>query len=108
MALRAGDNGVTMSSFTARVDGAWYRLFMTGYKDQPKASPIEREFPHHVDILVPPHGLGTRLEAMYHFHAAHGIKPQRGQPKYDIKGSVIRWYFADANLAAVFAKKFGT
>ena len=76
---------------------------MTRYKDPS----IEQEFSHHVDILVPPYGLGTRLEAMYHFHVQHGIKPQRGQPRYDAKGSVIRWHFADAGLAAAFASKFG-
>jgi hypothetical protein len=81
---------------------------MTRDKDQPKASPIEHEFPHHVDILVPPHGLGTRLEAMYHFHAQHGIKPQRGQPRYDVKGSVIRWYFEHSSAATAFATKFGS
>jgi hypothetical protein len=81
---------------------------MTRYKGQLKASRTEREFPHHVDILVPPHGLGTRIEAMYDFHAQHGIKPQRGEARYDAKGSVIRWGFADASLAAAFARKFGT
>jgi hypothetical protein len=81
---------------------------MTRYKGQPKASSIEQDFPHHVDIPVPPYGLGTRLDAMYEFHAQHGIKPQRGQPRYDAKGSVIRWCFADADLAAAFASKFGT
>jgi hypothetical protein len=48
---------------------------------QPTESSIEQEFPHHVDILVPPHGLGMRLDAMYDFHAQHGIKPQRGKPR---------------------------
>jgi hypothetical protein len=33
-----------------------------------------------VDIIVPPGGLGTRLDAMYDFHTQHGIKPQRTQP----------------------------
>jgi hypothetical protein len=42
----------------------------------------ERLFPHHVDIIVPPGGLGTRLDAMYEFHAQHGIKPQRGHGKH--------------------------
>jgi hypothetical protein len=42
---------------------------------------------------------------MYEFHAQHGIKPQRGQGKHDSNGSVIRWCFADASLAAVFASK---
>jgi hypothetical protein len=81
---------------------------MSRHKGPPKASPIKLEFPHYVDILVPPHGLGTRIEAMYDFHAQHGIKPQRGEARYDAKGSVIRWGFADASLAAAFARKFGT
>ena len=53
---------------------------MSRYKGQQKAKHSEREFPHHVDIIVPPGGLGTRLDAMYEFHAQHGIKPQRGMP----------------------------
>jgi hypothetical protein len=58
---------------------------------------------HHVDIIVPPGGLGTRLDAIYDFHAQHGIKPQRGQGN----SAVIRWCFADASLAEAFTRKFG-
>ena len=36
---------------------------MSRYKGQLKASRTEREFPHHVDIIVLPGGLGTRLDA---------------------------------------------
>ena len=39
---------------------------MTRYKGQLRASRTQ-EFPHHVDIVVPPGGLGTRLDAMYDF-----------------------------------------
>jgi hypothetical protein len=35
---------------------------MTRYKSQLRASRVEQEYPHHVDILVPPGGLGTRLD----------------------------------------------
>jgi hypothetical protein len=81
---------------------------MTRYKGQPKASLIEQEFPHHVDIIVPPGGLGTRLDAMYDFHAQHDIKPKRGHGMHTADGAVIRWCFADANLAAEFESKFRT
>jgi hypothetical protein len=81
---------------------------MTRYKGQLRASRTEREFPHHVDIIVPPGGLGTRLDVMYDFHAQHGIKPQRGQSKHNADGAVIRWCFADAKLAEAFASKFAT
>lgn len=81
---------------------------MTRYKGQLKATRTQTEFPHHVDIIVPPGGLGTRLDAMYDFHVQYGIKPQRGQGKHGADGSVIRWCFADASLAAAFASKFRT
>ena len=56
---------------------------MTRYKGQLRASRIEQEFPYHVDIVVPPGGVGTRLDAMYDFHTQHGIKPQRGHGKHN-------------------------
>jgi hypothetical protein len=80
---------------------------MTRYKGQLKASRTEIEFPQHVDIMVPPGGLGTRLDAMCDFHAQHGIKPQRGHGTHNADSAVIRWCFADATAAA-FESKFGS
>ncbi len=52
---------------------------MTSYKGRQKnAKAVERDFPHFVDIVVPPGGLGTKLDAMYEFHTQYRIKPQRG------------------------------
>jgi hypothetical protein len=68
---------------------------MSRYKGQLKASWTELEFPHHVDTIVPPGGLGARLDAMYEFHAKHGIKPQRGHGTHNADSAVIRWCFAD-------------
>jgi len=79
---------------------------MSRYKGQLRASRIEQEFPHHVDIVVPLGGLGTRLDAMYEFHTKHGIKPQRGHGTHTADGAVIRWCFADAKTAAAFAAAF--
>ena len=76
---------------------------MTRYKGQHRAARIEVEFPHHFDIIVPPGGLGTRLDAMYAFHAQRGIKPQRGHGTHTADGSIIRWCFADAETAKAFA-----
>ena len=42
---------------------------MTRYKGSRGARAVEREYPHFVDVVVPPGGLGTRLDAMYEFHA---------------------------------------
>src|SRR5262245_31410906 len=81
---------------------------MTRYKGQLRASRTEQEFPHHVEIIVPPGGLGTRLDAMYDFHAQHGIKPQRGHSTHTADRAVIRWCFADGSLAEAFSSKFAT
>jgi len=81
---------------------------MARYKGQLKATRTEREFPHHVDIIVPPGGLGRRLDDMYDFDIQDHIKPQRGHGTHNADGAVIRWCFADASLAATFASEFGT
>lgn len=81
---------------------------MTRYKGELRATRTEQEFPHHVDIIVPPGGLGRRLDDMYNFHIQNDIKPKRGQGKHSADSAVIRWCFADASLAAAFASKFGT
>jgi hypothetical protein len=63
---------------------------MSRYKGQLRAKRTELEFPHHLDIVIPPEGLGTRLDAMYEFHAQQGIKPQRGHGQHSANGAVIR------------------
>ena len=49
---------------------------MTRYKGRQSAKAVEKDFPHFVDMVVPPGGLGKRLDAMYEFHTRYGIKPQ--------------------------------
>ena len=79
---------------------------MSRYKGRQSAKSVEQDFPHFVEIAVPPDGLGTRLNAMYDFHARHGIEAKRGHGRRDDGGSLIRWCFADPALADAFAKEF--
>ena len=79
---------------------------MTRYKGRQSAKAVEQDFPHFVDMVVPPGGLGSRLDAMYDFHTRHGIKPQRGHGRHDANGAVIRWCFADPEIAGAFASEF--
>jgi hypothetical protein len=81
---------------------------MTRYKGRHSAKAAEHDFPHFVDIVVPPGGLGAKLDPMYDFHAKHGIKPQRGHGRHDANGSIIGWCFADSTLAVAFANEFKT
>ena len=80
---------------------------MFRHKGRQNAKAVERDFPHFIDIVVPPGGLGTRLDDMYDFHAQYGIKPRRGHGRHDANGSVIRWCFADPAIAKSFAAVFG-
>lgn len=79
---------------------------MSRYKGRQSARSVEQDFPHFVDIAVPPGGLGKKLNAMYDFHAHHGIAPKRGQGRNDANGNVVRWCFADPALAAAFTREF--
>ena len=81
---------------------------MSRYKGRQSARSVEQDFPHFVDVAVPPGGLGKKLNGMYDFHAQHGIAPRRGQGRHDANGSVVRWCFADPAIAAAFAKEFAT
>jgi hypothetical protein len=81
---------------------------MSRYKGRTISKSIERDFPFIVEIAVPPSGLGKTLDAMYVFHARHGIQAQRGRSRRDEDGrDYIRWCFADREIAAAFAAEFG-
>jgi hypothetical protein len=51
---------------------------MTRYEGRQSAKAIERDFPHIVEMVVPEGGLGKRLDAMYDFHARHGVRARLG------------------------------
>jgi hypothetical protein len=79
---------------------------MNQHRARQTAKEIEQDFPHFVDVAVPPGGLGPKLAAMYDFHALHRISPRRGHGRRDDKGGAIRWCFAERALADAFAQKF--
>ena len=76
------------------------------YKGRQSAKSVEQDFPHFVDIAVPPGGLGNTIDAMYDFHARHGIQSKRGHDRHDANGSVIRWCFSELAVAEAFASEF--
>ena len=79
---------------------------MSRHKGRTKSKPIERDFSHHVDMMVPEGGFGTRLNAMHKLHDAHGIPDVSGQSRRENGRDIIRWCFADAEMAALFRKEF--
>jgi hypothetical protein len=73
----------------------------------PSSKAFKREFPHIVEVAVPPRGLGKRLDAMHAFHTERDIKACLGRGRRIDNRDNIRWYFADATIATSFAAKFG-
>ena len=77
------------------------------HKGRASLKVIESKFPHHVDMMVPEGGFGSRLNAMHDWHDAHGIEAVRGQSRRENGRDIIRWCFADLVTAALFQKEFG-
>jgi hypothetical protein len=80
---------------------------MTRYKGRMSQKAIEREFPHVVEIAVPPGGLGAQLDAMHYFHRARGIQACLGLGRREEGRDYLRWYFTRATMAVFFATEFG-
>ena len=80
---------------------------MTRYKGRASPKAIEREFPHIVEMIVPEGGFGRTLDAMFDFHARHGIRAINSTGRRDENGrDIIRWCFVDPAVAAAFADEF--
>jgi hypothetical protein len=68
---------------------------------------VEQDFPHMVEMIVPAGGYGKTLDALYDFHACHGIRAINSTGRRDENNrDYIRWCFADADTAAAFAAEF--
>jgi hypothetical protein len=80
---------------------------MPRYKGRSSSKAFKRDFPHIVEIAVPLGGLGKRLDTMHTFHAERGIKACLGRGRRKDSQDYLRWYFADATIAASFAVEFG-
>jgi hypothetical protein len=79
---------------------------MSRYKGRASAKLVEQDYPYHIDMIVPPGGLGNRLDAVYEFHTRHGIRAHRGQGSHNAERTIIRWCFADPEIARAFAADF--
>ena len=78
------------------------------YKGRTSPKAIERDFPHIVETIMPLGGLGKTLDAMLKFHTRNGIRAINSTGRRDENGrDYIRWCFADREIAAAFAAKFG-
>jgi hypothetical protein len=58
------------------------------------------------ETAVPLGGLGKTLDAMYAFHAVHGIQAKLLRVRREDGSKYIRWRFADPAIAKDFANTF--
>ena len=79
---------------------------MARYKGRKSANNIARDFPHVVEIVVPPGGLGKQLNAMYAFHKQRGIQVTHLPRRRDDERDYLRWCFARRAIAEAFADEF--
>ena len=77
---------------------------MSRYKGRASLKVVESKFPHHVDMVVPEGGFGSRLNAMHKWH--DGVPAVSGQSRRENGRDIIRWCFADLVTAALFQKEF--
>jgi hypothetical protein len=78
---------------------------MARYKGRLSPKCIKRYYPHHVEIIIRPGGLGRRLDAMHDLCAERGI-PSRAFTHRKKGEFYIRWCFADLAVAVAFAVEF--
>ena len=75
-------------------------------KGQLSAAQIDREWPHQVEIAVPPLGLGSRLNDL-HAGAAELDPGYRARSRTDGAEHFIRFCFKSAKAAVAFQERCG-
>jgi hypothetical protein len=80
---------------------------MTRYKGRTKTSLTERNYPHHVELVVPEGGFGKRLDEMHEWHRARSVRARFGRSRRDKNNrDYVTWCFADAAMADSFRASF--
>jgi hypothetical protein len=67
----------------------------------------ERDFPHLVELALPPEGFRSVFLAIDAFHRERRIPVRRGQNRHEVKQFYIRFCFPDAATADAFRNRFG-
>ena len=67
----------------------------------------ERDFPHLVELALPPEGFRSILLEIDAFHRDRRIPVRRGRNRHEVKQVYIRFCFPDAATAEAFRNRFG-
>ena len=67
----------------------------------------ERDFPHLVELALPPGGFRSVFLEFDAFHRQRRIPVRRGRSRHEAEQSYIRFCFPDAATADAFRDRFG-
>ena len=67
----------------------------------------ERDFPHVVELALPPEGFRSVLLEIDAFHSDRRIPVRRGRNRYEGKQVYIRFCFRETATADAFRNRFG-
>jgi hypothetical protein len=67
----------------------------------------ERDFPHLVELALPPEGFRSVFLEIDAFYRERRIPVRRGQSRHEVKQVYIRFCFPDAATADAFRNRFG-
>src|SRR5262245_20619267 len=67
----------------------------------------ERDFPHLIELALPPGGFGSIFLEMDPFHRDRRIPVRRGRSRHEVKQVYVRFCFPDAATAEAFRNRFG-
>src|SRR5262245_66498652 len=67
----------------------------------------ERDFPHPVELALPPEGFRDVLPQIGAFHRERRIPVRRGRSRYEVKPFYIRFCFPDTATADALRNRFG-
>lgn len=67
----------------------------------------EQDFPHIVELALPPGGFGDQLADFEAFHRQRRIPVRRGRGRHEATQSYVRFCFPDAATADAFRDRFG-
>ena len=67
----------------------------------------ERDFPHLVELALPPEGFRSVLLEIDAFHRERRIPVRRGRSRHEVKQVYIRFCFRETATADAFRNRFG-
>jgi hypothetical protein len=67
----------------------------------------ERDFPHLVELALPPGGFRSQDLEFAAFHRDRGVPIRRGRGRHEGEQFYVRFCFPDAAIADAFQERFG-